>query len=181
MADRLTQLQDCYDQVEYAAFLSLLVQLLTITKLATQFYASIRYLTVHHNCSALAPTPPSSSQHNHNNSNTNTNASINHEQSTFQQEQPESSSYPPEQRPDTPTTFASAQRELAQDLLLKIKQIEYLTTVLPGVEKSQEKQEARIADLDAELRQALKERKKAEEERRTWLGKVDGIIGGIKR
>lgn len=53
--------------------------------------------------------------------------------------------------------------------------------MLPGVENSQEKQEARIIELDAELRDALEERNKAEEERELWLGKVDGIIGGIKR
>ena len=102
-------------------------------------------------------------------------------QPTSQQEQPESSSYPPEQRPDTPTTFASAQRELAQDLLLKTKQIEYLISVLPGVENSQEKQEVQITELDAELRGALEERKEAEKEREHWLGKIEGIIGGIKR
>lgn len=53
--------------------------------------------------------------------------------------------------------------------------------MLPGVENSQDKQEARIAALDAELREALEERKQAEEEREIWLGKVDGIIGGIRR
>ena len=53
--------------------------------------------------------------------------------------------------------------------------------MLPGVENSQGKQEARVIELDAELREALEERNKAEEERELWLGKVDGIIGGIKR
>lgn len=53
--------------------------------------------------------------------------------------------------------------------------------MLPGVESSQEKQEVRIAELDVELREALEERKKAEEEREIWLGRVDGIIGEIKR
>lgn len=53
--------------------------------------------------------------------------------------------------------------------------------MLPGVENSQKEQEARITELDAELRQALEERKKAEELRVLWLGKVDGIIGVIKR
>lgn len=53
--------------------------------------------------------------------------------------------------------------------------------MLPGVENSQEKQEARITELDAKLKEALAERKKAEEERELWLAKVDGIIGGIKR
>ena len=53
--------------------------------------------------------------------------------------------------------------------------------MLPGVENSQEKQEARVIELDAELREALDERNKAEEERELWLEEVDGIIGGIKR
>lgn len=53
--------------------------------------------------------------------------------------------------------------------------------MLPGVENSQEKQETRIIELDAKLSEALEERKRAEEERELWLGKVDGIIGGIKR
>lgn len=131
---------------------------------------------MHHTSSALTP-PPSQQNHSH----SNVNANANHEQPTSQQEQPDPSSYPPEQRPDTPTTFASAQRELAQDLLLKTKQIEYLISVLPGVENSQEKQEARITELDAELRGALEERKKSEVERELWLEKVDGIIGGIRR
>lgn len=49
------------------------------------------------------------------------------------------------------------------------------------MENSQEKQEARITELDAELREALEERKKAEIERVVWLEKLDGIIGGIRR
>ena len=53
--------------------------------------------------------------------------------------------------------------------------------MLPGVENSQEKQEARITELDAELREVLEERNMAEAERELWLGKIDGIIGGIKR
>lgn len=53
--------------------------------------------------------------------------------------------------------------------------------MLPGVENSQKKQETRITELDAELKQALEERKKAEDQRELWLGKVDGIIGVIKR
>lgn len=176
MADRLTQLQDCYDQVRCLLRLLTFTKTNTHQKLATQFYASIRYLSLHHNSSALTPPPPppSNPQHNHNNSNSNANPNSNHEQ-------PESFSYPPEQRPDTPAAFAFAQRELAQDLLLKTKQIEHLISVLPGVENSQEKQKARITGLDAELGQALEERKKAEEERELWLGKVDGIIGGIRR
>ena len=65
--------------------------------------------------------------------------------------------------------------------MLKVKQIEYLISVLPGVENSQVQQEARIVDLDAELRTVLKERKKAEAEREIWLGSVNGVLGGLRR
>ena len=65
--------------------------------------------------------------------------------------------------------------------MLKAKQIEYLISVLPGVENSQEQQEARIVELDAELREALEQRKKAEAERGLWLGNIDGMIGGVRR
>ena len=180
MADRLTQLQDCYDQVRSTLHLLSFKKVTRTQQLATQFYASIRYLSLHHTSSALTVPSPANSQHHHNHSNSTSNP--NHDQQpTSQQEQAESSSYPPDQRPDTPTTFSSAQRELAQDLLLKVKQIEYLISVLPGVEHSQDKQEARIIELDAELRKAFEARQEAEQERELWLGKVDGIIGGIKR
>ena len=39
----------------------------------------------------------------------------------------------------------------------------------------------RITELDAELREALGERMKAEDAREIWLAEVDGIIGGVRR
>lgn len=66
-------------------------------------------------------------------------------------------------------------------MLLKAKQIEILISVLPGVENSQEKQEARIRELDAELRTALEERAEVEEERSMVLGRVEALLGGVRR
>ncbi|MCJ1459912.1 RNA polymerase II mediator complex subunit [Mycoblastus sanguinarius] len=160
MADRLTQLQDCYDQ------------------LATQFYSSIRYISAHHSSAPLLA-PPLPTTHNNQN-----NSASNHQSPPSQQQEQsdaDAASYPPEQRPDSPAVFAAAQRELAQDLLIKTKQIEYIISVLPGVENSQEKQEGRIKELEIELQGALEERKKAEQQRQIWLAKVEGIIGGVRR
>lgn len=53
--------------------------------------------------------------------------------------------------------------------------------MLPGVENSQEKQEARIRELDAELRTALEERAEVEEERSMVLGRVEALLGGVRR
>ena len=59
---------------------------------------------------------------------------------------------------DSPSTFLAAQHKLAHDLILKTKQIEYIISVLPGVENSREKQEERIRNLERELKKVLRER-----------------------
>ncbi|CAL8575847.1 hypothetical protein XPA_001748 [Xanthoria parietina] len=138
MPDRLTQLQDCLEQ------------------LATQFYASLRYLSSHHSSSStlppnphVPPFPPSDTN--------------------------------PHQRPDTPTSFAGAQRELASDLVEKVKEIEGLTGMLPGLEKSEESQVARLRELEEELRMAENERKAAVSERAECLERLEGVIGRVGR
>ncbi|KAL2036607.1 hypothetical protein N7G274_010633 [Stereocaulon virgatum] len=187
MADRLTQLQDCYEQ------------------LATQFYASIRYVSLHHNASPLpppAPLPSSSSDTTsgggpngsipHPNTShtsslttttttTNTNPSQPSQPSQTSQDASDPSSLPPEQRPDSPNTFAAAQKELAHDLILKTRQIEYLIGVLPGVGAGKASQEERIRALEGELRGVLEERRGVEGERERGVGVVEGVIGGVRR
>ncbi len=50
---------------------------------------------------------------------------------------------------------------MAQDLILKEQQIEYLISVLPGLENSERGQEQMILQLDEQLKAAEEERKEA--------------------
>ncbi len=83
--------------------------------------------------------------------------------------------------PDSPRTFAAAQRELARDLVLKEQQIEYLISVLPGIGTSEREQEERLQVLEAELRVAEEERARAVREKEEVLERLDGVIRGVRR
>lgn len=77
--------------------------------------------------------------------------------------------------------LVEATAELARDLLIKTRQIAHLVSVLPGVEKSEEEQTERIKALEWELRQAELERVEAVREMESWRGKLDVVIGGVRR
>ncbi|KAK1143527.1 Mediator of RNA polymerase II transcription subunit 21 [Aspergillus melleus] len=178
MADILTQLQTCLDQ------------------LATQFYATLGYLTTYHDNSPAIPPPGISTA------------------APALARIPKNSSLPPapagapagaqaspppshptqagDAEPgtgdpnlppaaDAPRVFASRQRELARDLVIKEQQIEYLISVLPGIDSSEEQQERRIKELEKELRGVEEER----EERMRELGRLrkrlEGVLGAVER
>lgn len=77
--------------------------------------------------------------------------------------------------------LAEATAELARDLLIKTRQIAHLVSVLPGVEKSEEEQGERIRALERELREAELERIEAVREMEGWKGKLEVVIGGVRR
>lgn len=84
---------------------------------------------------------------------------------------------PPE--PDSPATFASRQRELARDLIIKEQQIEYLISVLPGIGTSEAEQEARIRELEGLLRGVEKEREDKARELRALRRKLENVLGAV--
>lgn len=166
--DSLTQLQDCFDQ------------------LLTRMFASIRYIDTHHPYGTIegqsdqspattAITQPTATQQT---------------QSTSTQTQTSIFTDPPLLPPpppgeaetrDSPSKFEAILQELAQDLVVKEQQIEYLVDSLPGLGNSQASQEARIQELELELREVTEERKK-------WVGvqeglveRVEGVIKGVRR
>ncbi|KAI9846600.1 MAG: RNA polymerase II mediator complex subunit [Sclerophora amabilis] len=182
MTDRLTQLQDALDQANRPQPLPHAPHWL-----ATQFYASIRYVTTHHPHSAL-PLPPQPSQQQHPTQSSNITITTNSNNNNNNNTQPLTTSAPqtpaaPQNdldpslpRPDSPSTFAAAQRELARDLILKEQQIEYLISVLPGIGTSEKEQEERIRVLEGELKEAEEQRRKVGEERERLVERVEGVI-----
>ncbi|KAL3461618.1 mediator complex, subunit Med21 [Aspergillus heterothallicus] len=188
MADILTQLQTCLDQ------------------LATQFYATIGYLTTYHDNSPATPpeipgAAPALAKIQKNSTNppipasaaailANSQASPSGAGATTATTPgptiatapagaggAEDPSLPP--RPDSPRTFAARQRELARDLVLKEQQIEYLVSVLPGIGSSEAEQEERIKALEKELRAAEEERAKRIKELRALRRRVEGVLGAV--
>ncbi|KAF9890715.1 RNA polymerase II mediator complex subunit [Aspergillus nanangensis] len=175
MADILTQLQTCLDQ------------------LATQFYATLGYLiTYHDNSPAQAPSNTTSSAPTLAKIQKNTTAppvpaSV-EQPSTIEPGQTtpggtaitaSDPNLPP--APDSPRTFAARQRELARDLVIKEQQIEYLISVLPGIDSSEAEQERRIRELERELRTVEVEREQRVGELRRLRKQLEGVLGAVDR
>ncbi|KAJ9203668.1 hypothetical protein DTO164E3_300 [Paecilomyces variotii] len=175
MADILTQLQTCLDQ------------------LATQFYATIGYLNTYHDHSPAIPpsnVPDAAPQL----------AKIPKNQhaapvpatAAAQAKAAEQASPPPANAsaandpnapppPDSPRTFAARQRELARDLIIKEQQIEYLIKELPGIGSSEEEQERRIQELGRELRGVEEERERKAQELKALGRKLEKVLGAIEK
>lgn len=152
MADRLTQLQDALDQ------------------LLTQMFASITYIDTRHPASSI---PPQVDQHTITTSNSST---------TPAQTEPSPFDDPDTRyRPQPAPAFRATLHELAQDLVVKQAQIEALIDSLPGLGNSQAQQEARIEELEAELKEVEGQRDGARREREELLGRVEGRILGARR
>lgn len=82
-------------------------------------------------------------------------------------------------QPDSPHTFASRQRELARDLIIKEQQIEYLISVLPGIGASEAEQEAKIRELETQLRGVEQERSAKVLELKKLRGKLENVLGAV--
>ncbi|KAL4887835.1 mediator complex, subunit Med21 [Aspergillus ambiguus] len=191
MADILTQLQTCLDQ------------------LATQFYATLAYLTTYHDNSpalppahlpdaapALARIPKNSTappvpagapvsshasppQPGAPTTTTAAGASAPADPGqTATPGEPADPNLPP--TPDSPRTFASRQRELARDLIIKEQQIEYLISVLPGIDSSEAEQERRIRELEGELREVETERERRIGELRRLRRQLETVLGAVE-
>ncbi|KAJ5645275.1 Mediator complex subunit Med21 [Penicillium longicatenatum] len=183
MADILTQLQTCLDQ------------------LATQFYATLGYLSTYHDNSPAIPPPnvpnavPALAKITKNSTSPPIPASLaskggtevaGHGSPPPQPPQQPGAAGPPEgedpnqpPQPDSPRTFASRQRELARDLIIKEQQIEYLISVLPGIGASETEQETRIRELEVQLRDVEREREVKIEELRGLKKRLESVLGAV--
>ncbi|KAJ5168482.1 Mediator of RNA polymerase II transcription subunit 21 [Penicillium canariense] len=186
MADILTQLQTCLDQ------------------LATQFYATLGYLSTYHdNSPAIPPSgvpnaAPALAKISKNTTAPPVPASVagsaaaaaaaggaqspvppptqqpGTEPGAVEGEDP---NLPPQ--PDSPRTFAARQRELARDLIIKEQQIEYLISVLPGIGASEAEQEAKIRELETQLRDVEKERVAKAQELKLLRRRLEDVLDAV--
>ncbi|PGH18349.1 hypothetical protein AJ80_04527 [Polytolypa hystricis UAMH7299] len=192
MADILTQLQTCLDQ------------------LATQFYATLCYLSAYHDHSAAirpsniptaipqlnkipknpSPATPAGAGGSATPGPASSGGGGGGAASPPQQQQPttpapesqhQQQQSPTDPAPDDPQTFAQRQRELARDLIIKEQQIEYLISVLPGIDSSEAEQEARIKALADELRVVEAQRRLKRKELRRLGERLDDVLGAVGR
>ncbi|KAF2435951.1 hypothetical protein EJ08DRAFT_645621 [Tothia fuscella] len=158
-------------------------------------YASIRYIDTHHPPTSI-PNQPDFTQSQPTQSTTNTTADPSqptpqHTQQTTQTQQqqdtepaeinPNDIPNQPSNLTDTKEVFEARLQELAQDLIVKERQIEALVETLPGLGNSQQDQERRIKELEEELRDVERERLEWDVERERLLEVVEGKILGIRR
>jgi mediator of RNA polymerase II transcription subunit 21 len=83
--------------------------------------------------------------------------------------------------PHPDDVFQAALVELAQDLITKEQQIEWLISILPGLDNSEEDQERNIRELEDELKVAETQRQEAIKQRKETLAKLDTVIRSIRR
>lgn len=126
-----------------------------VDELAQQFVASVHYVNLHHNLETLGP----------------------HDQIRELNKEPEQS----EVDPHPPEVFKAAQVELAQDLITKEQQIEYLISILPGLENSEHDQERNIKELEEELKVAEAQRQEAIKEKQDIMARLDEVVRSIRR
>lgn len=77
--------------------------------------------------------------------------------------------------------FKAGQVELAQDLIMKVQQIEMIISTLPGLENNAQDQERYIRELEEELRAAEAQRQDAIREMTVVQERLDQVVKGTMR
>lgn len=65
-------------------------------------------------------------------------------------------------------------------MIIKEQQIEYLISVLPGIGSSEKEQEARLWQLEGELRTVEEERERKIRELKGLRRKLESVLGGVE-
>lgn len=132
--------------------------------MATQMFASLRYINTHHSFASIPGQPDQQP----NQKNEDGSAPVIPDTQT-------------ESLPDDPQVFQANLRELARDLVMKEQQIEYLIKVLPGIGNSAQDQNDRIKQLEQQLKDLEGSSKQAAEERDEMLEMVEKVALDCRR
>ena len=81
--------------------------------------------------------------------------------------------------PVSPETFAESQKQLSEDLVRKVKQIQTLVERLPGSNRGEEQQEDEVRRLSEEVRAVEKERKESRRQMRELAKRLDDVVLGM--
>ncbi|CZT06166.1 probable component of RNA polymerase II holoenzyme [Rhynchosporium agropyri] len=131
-----------------------------VDQLANQFVASLFYVHKHHDYSTLGPNDTVRQEAKNAGDPVGNEADVN--------------PYPAD-------VFKAAQKELAQDLVLKEQQIELLISLLPGLENSEKDQECMIRQLEKEIKEQDEIHKVALKENKETLERLEAVIRDVKR
>lgn len=162
--DILTQLQTCYDQ------------------LLTQCFSTISYLSQRHPIIAPDADPNDPFTNPPTLGGTSQTPNPDGTPVTAIQPGPEDTERAPfPLRPVLPSTFSTAQHELAEDLVQKASQIDLLISRLPGIGRGEEEQRREIEALSEKVRAMEEQRKAKRREMREYVKKLDDVILGMSQ
>lgn len=139
----------------------------TYTQLLTQFFSTLSYLSQRHPLVAPDAVPGEPF----------TNKSIAPAEPGPEDTDPARNPFP--LRPDSPRSFESSQKELAEDLVLKAQQIQHLVSRLPGLGKDEEEQAEDIRNLTVEVEEMEKIRQEKRREMRQLVKRLEAVVGGM--
>lgn len=139
----------------------------TYTQLLTQFYSTLSYLSQRHPLIAPEPIPGEAF----------TSRSIAPAEPGPEDADPSRAIFP--LRSDSPEIFEAAQKELAEDLVLKTKQIQQLIVQLPGLGKDENEQARDIQKLVEKVEEMEKARRMKRQEMKDLARRLEAVIEGM--
>lgn len=155
-SDVLTQLQTCYDQ------------------LLTQFFSTVSYLTLRH--PLIFPETIPGDPYTQPSKEDTLRDGARHRYSSLRLHEEDISMG---LQPVPPTDFDHAQKDLADDLVRKGQQIEYLIRNLPGLGRGEEQQAKEIQELVVKVAEMESVRKQTRREMRECVRQLDDLVLGM--
>jgi hypothetical protein len=162
-SDILTQLQTCYDQ------------------LLIQFFSTLSYHHRRHPLIAPDPTPGDPYSEPARGSLFEEGQSARHRYVKPQLGPEDTDPQTMDLQPQPPVVFDQAQQDLAEDLVRKTQQIEYLIRRLPGINSDEKDQYEEIEQLAEQVTQMEVRRRAKRKEMRECLKQLDDVVMGMAR